>query len=333
MSRKIVHPWWIHVPVALLVLAYVVVSLSTSGTWPDRVPLQIGFNGQPTAWGSPWIAFALVTGLSLLFLAIAALIDELWARQESRKRFNPLTLLDELVIGLLVTIQGSFIYLHGNVPAGYSWIAAAACTVVALLGAIWLETLRPFSPPPNVIVEPKADAFARSLDERIVRGERVVYWDVQNPAYVTWLSLGLPLLFWVSGGLIYALEPWASVLLASLGLLFVQFYGGQRTRVTNDTVTIRYGLAGIRVFRCTTASIVGVSIRSFAALQEFGGYGIRLSGSTMGYFLAGSRGVRIERSGRRDVLIGSRQPERLAEAVRAVSSLAEIQREERKTGS
>jgi len=288
MSRKIVHPWWIHVPVALLVLAYVVVSLSTSGTWPDRVPLQIGFNGQPTAWGSPWIAFALVTGLSLLFLAIAALIDELWARQ---------------------------------------------CTVVALLGAIWLETLRPFSPPPNVIVEPKADAFARSLDERIVRGERVVYWDVQNPAYVTWLSLGLPLLFWVSGGLIYALEPWASVLLASLGLLFVQFYGGQRTRVTNDTVTIRYGLAGIRVFRCTTASIVGVSIRSFAALQEFGGYGIRLSGSTMGYFLAGSRGVRIERSGRRDVLIGSRQPERLAEAVRAVSSLAEIQREERKTGS
>lgn len=334
MNRRIVHAWWVHVPAVLMIVAYVGVSLWMSGSWPDLVPLQVDLMGQPTSWGSPWVAFALVVGLSLLFLTISTVIDELWARQEAQKRFNPLTLLDEFIIGLLVTIQGGFVYsFGGDAIAGYSWATPAACAIAALLAAGWLEGRRPFSPPAVMVVEPQVAAFARSLDERITRGQRIVYWDVQNPAYVTWLSLGLPAVFWASAGLTYASEPWAAVLLGVLGLLFIQFYGGQRTRVTNDTVTIRYGLAGLRVLRCETKSIVGVSVRSFAALREFGGYGIRVSGSTIGYFLGGSRGVRMRRNGRRDVLIGSRHPERLAEAIRAVASLTEVSREEGEAAS
>jgi len=106
-----------------------------------------------------------------------------------------------------------------------------------------------------------------------------------------------------------------------VGLILLQFYGGQRVRVTRNEVTIRYGLAGCRVFRCSTRDIASIDVRRFAALQEFGGYGIRFTGSTIGYFLAGSQGVSIARPGKRSALIGSDHPRRLAAVLAAVAGV------------
>ena len=330
MMRRLVHPWWIHVPAGLVLLAYTIHSLWVSGSWPSRVPLQVGLDGQPQTWGAPWIAFAVVVGLGLFFLGLSVVIDELWARQETGKHFNPLTLLDDVVIGLLVTIQGGLAFAPpGIASTGLPWGVTAAGSGIALVAASLLEVRRPIAERPETAVEPCPETFARLLAARLQRGERIVYWDVQNPVYMTGLSLGLPVLFWGVAGVSYRYEVAVSILLGVLGLLFIQFYGGQRTRVTNDTVTIRYGLAGLRVFRCETVLIRRVSIRSFSALREFGGYGIRWTRSTVGYFLGGSRGVGIEIEGRRSVLIGSNHPERLAETIRAVGRLAEVRRGER----
>ncbi len=322
MMRRWTHPWWLHLPGAAVLVGFVAYEATRIGAWPDRVPLQYGLGGVPTSWGSPWIAFALVVGLGALFLVLSATLDELWARQESRKRFNPLTLLDELVIGLLVGVQVPLLEnaIRGETSARIPW-TVALCAGGAVLIAVLLERARPFSATPVAAEGPRPDAFGREVAARIARGEQVVYWDVQNPRYVALLSLGVPAVMWIGAGLTFGTEPWAALVLALVGLLLLQFYGGQRTRVTRNEVTIRYGLAGIRVFRCSTNEIASVGLRRFAALREFGGYGIRLSGSTIGYFLAGSRGVELGRHGKRAVLIGSDQPLRLAAVVGAVSGI------------
>ena len=322
MTKRWMHPWWLQGPASALLAGFIAYALSRVGSWPSRVPLRFG-RGGGVGWGSPWIAFALVVGLGVLFLTLSAVLDELWARQERRKRFNPITLLDELVIGLLVGAQAP-LFGAGNVAEhtlAFPWETALLCAGCACIAAGLLEWRRPVAVSQRRDEEREPETFDRELAARLSRGERVVYWDAQNPRYVTVLSLGIPIALWVGAGLTFGSEPWAGGILAAVGLILLQFYGGQRVRVTKDDVTIRYGLAGFRVFHCRVNEISSVRIRHFAALQEFGGYGIRFAGSTIGYFLAGSRGVEIDRAGKRTVLIGSDHPKRLAAVLGAVCGI------------
>jgi len=323
MSRRLVHPWWGHLPAACLFAGFVVFSLVTAERWPARVPLRLSWGGSPSVWGSPWIAFGIVVGVGLVFLGLGVLADELWVRQEGRKRFNVFALLDEVVVGWLVGTQSGMTIAMLQEPPAYSypWGLALAFACGAGLLALLLERRRPFVPAPDLPAEAPPDAFARTIVERVARAERIVYWDIQNPRYVSVVSLGIPAVMWVGAALSFGEAPWAAATLILTGLLLLLFYGGMRTRVTRNEVTIRYGLFGIRVLRCATADIASVRLRQFAALREFGGYGIRFSGSTVGFFLAGSRGVEIGRPGRRSVLIGSDHPKRLAAVLGAVTGV------------
>ena len=323
MTKRWVHPWWLHAPAAVLWIGFLAYEIARIGSWPDRVPLRYGFDGFPVAWGSPWIPFALVAGLGLVFLSLSAVLDELWARQEARKRFNPLTLLDELVVGLLVGTQLALFEtaIAGATAVSFPWAAVLSLAGGGLLAAGLLERLRPFVISDVAIDDRRPEGFREELESRIARGERIVYWDVQNPRYVAFLSLGVPAALWIGAGFTFRSEPWAAAILVMVGLILLLFYGGQRTRVTNDEVTIRYGLVGLRVFRCSPSEISSVAVRRFAALREFGGYGIRFAGSTIGYFLAGSQGVEIGRPGKRSALIGSDHPRRLAEVLGAVGRI------------
>jgi len=323
MARRLVHPWWGHLPAVTLFAGFVVFALSTSARWPARVPLRLSWGGSLVMSGSPWIAFGLVAAIGLIFLGLGVLVDELWARQEGRKRFNAFALLDDVAVGWLVGTQLGMTLAMLQAPATYGnpWGLAAACAGGAGLVALLLERWRPFASAPDVPAETAPARFARAIAERVKRGERIVYWDIQNPRYVNVVSLGVPGLMWVGAGLSIGESPWASLVLVLTGLALLLFYGGMRTRVTKDAVTIRYGLFGIRVFRCATGDISSIRLRQFAALREFGGYGIRFSGSRIGYFLAGSMGVEIGRPGQRSVLIGSDHPKRLAAALGAVAGI------------
>jgi len=321
MKRRLIHPLWTHIPAATLLIGFVVLFLAKLPDWPSRIPLQIGWSGEPTRWGSPWIAFGLVVALGLFFLALTVFLDELWARQESHKRFNFLSLLDELVVGFLVAIQVAFLDAAAGGAATYrlSWGPILFVVGGALLLGMLLELKRSYreseeSPKPYPI-----DAFRENLMARVDKGEKVVYWDVQNPRYVTWLSLGIPLVLWTVAGFLIQTNVWAAILEAVLGVLFLFFYGGQRTRVSKDGITIRYGLMGIRIFRCHLSEIAGIRIRSFAPLADFGGYGIRVAKGVTAYYLAGRTGVQLDLAERRSALIGSSSPERLAAVIEVLS--------------
>lgn len=321
MKRRLIHPLWTHIPAATLLVGFVALFLSRMSDWPDRVPLQIGWSGEPTSWGSPWIAFGLVVALGLFFLALTVLLDELWARQESHKRFNFLSLLDELVIASLVTIQIAFLDAAAGGAATYHLPWGSLLVIVGgvmLLGML-VELKRPYlaseaSPKPYPI-----DAFRDHLKARVDNREQIVYWDVQNPKYVSWLSIGIPIVLWVSAGFLLGESLWAACLNAAIGVLLLLFYGGQRTRVSKGEITIRYGLMGIRIFRCSLAEIAGIHIRSFAPLADFGGYGIRVARGVTAYYLAGRTGVQLDLIARRTVLIGSSNPERLAAVIETIS--------------
>lgn len=330
MKRRLIHPLWTHIPAATLLIGFVVIFLAKLSEWPSRIPLQIGWSGEPTTWGSPWIAFGLVVALGLFFLALTVLLDELWARQESHKRFNFLSLLDELVIALLVTIQVAFLQAAADGMAVYRvplvWFAAGVGGAV-LLGVL-VELKRPYLVSEEAPRTHVAEGFRENLKARVDNGERVVYWNVQNPKYVAWLSIGVPLLLWTAAGYLVRTNVWIASLEALVGVLLLQFYGGQRTRVSRDGISIRYGLMGIRIFRCRLSEIAGIRIRSFAPLADFGGYGIRVGRGITAYYLAGRTGVQLDLIERRAALIGSSSPERLAAVIEALSGVPVINERE-----
>ncbi len=55
--------------------------------------------------------------------------------------------------------------------------------------------------------------------------------------------------------------------------------------------------------------------RTYSPLKEYGGWGIRWGASGKAYNVGGNRGVRLELSNGERILIGSRRPEELAEAL------------------
>ena len=89
-------------------------------------------------------------------------------------------------------------------------------------------------------------------------------------------------------------------------------------------MTIRYGLIGIRIFRCRLDEISGIRVRTFAPLADFGGYGIRTAKGITAYYLAGRTGVQLELVNRRSVLIGSSNAEQLAAVIEALTSVSEV---------
>jgi Family of unknown function (DUF6141) len=70
--------------------------------------------------------------------------------------------------------------------------------------------------------------------------------------------------------------------------------------------------------RIPFADIRGVQARTYRPLREFGGWGIRWAGrERMAYNVSGNRGVEVELTDGRTVMVGSQRPDELADALRA----------------
>lgn len=318
--------YWTHLPAVAVWVGFVAWFLSRASEWPSRVPLQVGWEGEVTSWASPWLAFGLVAGLGLFFIALTVVLDDLWAQQESRKKFNFLSLLDELVLSLLVTIQSSFLLaaMDGAIVYRFPWAAVWIVVGGATLLGVLIELKRPYRASADGIpAEGRVtDAFRKNLEVRIKRRETIVFWDIQNPKYVAWASIGVPLVLWLSAVFAIRESGWAAGLNIAVGLFLLLLYGGQRTRVSSEGITLRYGLMGIRIFQCHLDEITGIRVRTFAPLADFGGYGIRTAKGITAYYLAGRTGVQLELANRRSVLIGSSNPEQLAAVIEALTGRA-----------
>ncbi len=316
MSRYLHYPLWVHTPSLALVIGYVGYWLTHIDQLPNRLPIRFGLHGQPVAYGSPWCVFGITVTLALIFIGLSVVMEELWARQERRKHFNFLVLLDELVVGIMIGIQIGCLISRPACLFPWRYMLGFAGGAVAV-GA-WLEHIRPVSTAASASLIEPAVALRQTVAERLARGERIGYWDIQNPRYISVISLAIPTALWIEAGFQLAVNIWPAVPLFALGAFFLLFYGGQRTMVTPGKIRVRYGFLGITVARIDTNAVRDVAVLHFSPLRDFGGYGIRRNRRMTAYYLCGDHGVVITTNTGRKILIGSNTPDRLAAVIAGI---------------
>ncbi|GIV14867.1 MAG: hypothetical protein KatS3mg022_0302 [Armatimonadota bacterium] len=90
------------------------------------------------------------------------------------------------------------------------------------------------------------------------------------------------------------------------------------TQVRHDGVYIRFVPFHWRWVRIPAEQIQEVRARTYNALLEYGGWGIRYGVQGKAYIVSGNRGVDLELANGRTLLIGSQRAEELEKAIQAI---------------
>ncbi len=101
------------------------------------------------------------------------------------------------------------------------------------------------------------------------------------------------------------------------GIVFPVFFLSLKltTEVRPDSLHIRFVPGHRRVIKLE--EIKSVEVREYRPLREYGGWGIRYNAKYgMAYNVSGNKGVLVELTSGKRVLIGSPEPDRLANALR-----------------
>jgi hypothetical protein len=108
---------------------------------------------------------------------------------------------------------------------------------------------------------------------------------------------------------------WVLVLVVGVALFNTVLFALLKliTEVSEDGVLIHYFPLKRRWIK--RDRIQSVAARTYRPLRDYGGWGIRRGWSSVAYTVQGDRGVWLELSRGKPVLIGSQQPEALAEAI------------------
>jgi hypothetical protein len=319
-KKKLIHPIWAHLP-AVTALAVFLAYYFAGSTLPAVVPLHFDSGGIPNRLGSPWEVVGLMIGLSLLFITISFILDELWGRQEKQKTFNWLSLMDDITIGAMAGINiGYLVYLRqGSEVFNFPWVYLGLVGGGTVVLAAILELIRPYRHYSPALVESPALSLDEEISRRIKSKAPFVYWDYQNPLYVSLISVLMPLLMVGIAVWIWFEQPWLSGLLLVVTIPSLIMYGGLRVIITRHDLTVRLGILGIKVLQLKMADIAAVEKHEFAPLRDFGGYGIRFNREIQAYYLRGNRGVKLTTVSGKKYLIGSDNTERLVAVISTVS--------------
>jgi hypothetical protein len=103
-------------------------------------------------------------------------------------------------------------------------------------------------------------------------------------------------------------------IIVSSGLSYLFYTLRLITEVRQDALYIRfYPLTRKRI---AYEDIVSCEVREYRPIREYGGWGIRYGKTGMAYNVSGTRGVQLEMSSGKSLLIGSQRAEELAQAIR-----------------
>lgn len=319
MKWKLIHPLWTHLA-AVAAVIWLLIRLCVSLPLPDSAPLHFSLSGAPDSYGSPWLVIGLILILSIFYIGISIFLDELWARQETRKTFNWLSLFDDIIVGFMVGVNSGYLSFlsSGSTSFTIPWQNTLAVTGIILLIALILEYLRPFKIWQTEIIREDTSDLENELNNKLAVSSPVLFWQSQNPGYVTILSISLSVIMFAAAASLLGTVIWISAILFAVGLLLIALYGGQRVLVTQQSVQVRFGLFGIHLITLPISEIDKIEIHSFSPLKDFGGYGIRFNREMKAFFLRGNRGVKITRTDGKVFLIGSDHPEHLETAIRTI---------------
>ncbi len=90
------------------------------------------------------------------------------------------------------------------------------------------------------------------------------------------------------------------------------------TQVRRDGLYLRFVPFHRSMWKVPLENVLKVEPRAYSPVLNYGGWGLRRTFKGRAYNVSGNRGVRLDFADRRHLLIGSRRPEDLAEAVRSI---------------
>jgi hypothetical protein len=319
MKNKLLHPLWTHIP-ALGALIFIIVYTIAMGPLPATAPIHWDFSGNIDGYGSPYLGFWITVGLSILFIGISIIFDELWARQEKKKTFNWFSLFDELTVGFLVGVQTGYLqFLKNGGPFSFPWVLIIIIAGALLIAAKALDLWRPYRPNPNIVAFGDTAERVKEVAEKIQNNASFVHWESQNPWWVSLLALGLPLIMCVVAVVSWFALWWVALIIIVTTLPMVFMYGGVQTTVTREEITVGFGILNSKVLRLKTDEIEKVELTEFSPIADFGGYGIRINKEMSAYYMRGNKGVKFTTLNGKKYLIGSDKPEELYAVAQAVA--------------
>lgn len=324
-------PLWTYLPTAAMVTA-VVAQFVRVWPLPPSVPVHFALGGRVDRWGGAW---EMVTALGMLagLIAMDIFFREKWARQELRKRFNGVAVFESAMTAVLATATIVWLDVAKQGLTQWPmpwWTPVIAGGAIATISAT-VEWLRPFRPMPEHLIVSEDTTDIETAIQQAIRDRRPwVYCDVQNPMYMSLLTLGMAAGFVLLAGLMVYLNMPATmtVLFLVIAIAGGIHYGGLRSRVTANGLDVRFGIVGLPALRLPVSRIASVEVQRFEPMGDFGGWGWRIgrpAWATLdgrrryvrGVYCCGTEGVKIVRDDGRVWLIGSDRPHRLAAAIRA----------------
>ena len=90
------------------------------------------------------------------------------------------------------------------------------------------------------------------------------------------------------------------------------------TEIRSDGVYYRFAPFHRSFRKILFEEIIKYEIRTYKPIREYGGWGIRYGSSGIAYNVSGNRGLQLELSGGKKILIGSQRPYELFEAIERV---------------
>jgi hypothetical protein len=111
--------------------------------------------------------------------------------------------------------------------------------------------------------------------------------------------------------------PLIALLVAAAATLLTGFWLRRLALVTvvdDQTITLQYrGLLKTRTI--PISAVRDARPRTYRPIRDYGGWGIKFGPKGWAYSVSGRQGVQLVLSGKRPLLIGSRRPDELAEAI------------------
>lgn len=144
-----------------------------------------------------------------------------------------------------------------------------------------------------------------------------VRWLIQLLALLAWLTFLVQVVFDRPVGNVPASDwaLWILLLVMGVGLPWLFSALKMTTRVSSEGIEIDFSPFPTRMI--PLKSIESYQPRTYRPIREYGGWGVRgCFGHGMAYNVSGNRGVQLVLADGKRLLIGSQEPDRLAEAIK-----------------